>query len=82
MNCTIASIRSRATHYLLGIKELRERGVPGRVSSWRTVAGIKASNSDHHEMLDMLNQRDAEGLAHAVYKHLNRCREFSRASFE
>jgi DNA-binding GntR family transcriptional regulator len=64
------------------IRELRERGVPGRVSSWRTVAGIKASNSDHLEMLDMLKQRDGEGLAHIVYRHLNRWREFSKASFE
>lgn len=64
------------------IKELRERGVPGRAGGWQTVAGIRASNSDHLEMLEMLKRRDAEGLAHVVYKHLNRWREFSSASYE
>jgi hypothetical protein len=33
-------------------------------------------------MLDMLKRRDAEGLAHIVYRHLNRWREFSRPSPE
>jgi DNA-binding GntR family transcriptional regulator len=64
------------------IKELRERGIPGRAGSWATLAGVHASNSDHLEMVEMLKRRDAEGLAHVVYRHLNRWREFSKPSPE
>jgi len=64
------------------IKELRERGIPGRSSAWDSVAGLKASNEDHQAMLDMLKRRDAEGVAHIVYRHLNRWREFSKPSPE
>jgi DNA-binding GntR family transcriptional regulator len=64
------------------IKELRERGIPGRSGSWDAMAGLHASNADHLAMLDMLRRRDAEGLAHVVYRHLNRWREFSKPSPE
>jgi len=64
------------------IKELRERGIPGRSSTWDAMAGLHASNSDHLAMLDMLRRRDAEGLSHIVYRHLNRWREFSKPSPE
>lgn len=59
------------------IRDLRERGAPGHASgTWNRVAGIRASNTDHMEMLEMLKRRDGEGLAHSVYRHLNRWREF------
>jgi DNA-binding GntR family transcriptional regulator len=64
------------------IKELRERGIPGRSGTWDALAGVHASNEDHLAMLDMLRRRDAEGLAYVVYRHLNRWREFSRPSPE
>ncbi len=64
------------------IKELRERGIPGRSGTWDAMAGLHASNSDHLAMLELLRRRDAEGLAHVVYRHLNRWREFSRPSPE
>lgn len=64
------------------IKELRERGIPGRSGTWDAMAGLHASNSDHLAMLELLRRRDAEGLAHIVYRHLNRWREFSKPSPE
>jgi DNA-binding GntR family transcriptional regulator len=64
------------------IKELRERGMPGRSSGWQAPGGLQASNEDHLEMLEMLKRRDAEGLAHIVYRHLNRWREFTKPSPE
>lgn len=64
------------------IKELRERGLPGRSSGWQAPGGLQASNADHLEMLEMLKRRDAEGLAHVVYRHLNRWREFTKPSPE
>ena len=64
------------------IKELRERGIPGRSGTWDALAGVQASNEDHLAMLDMLRRRDAEGLAYIVYRHLNRWREFSKPSPE
>ena len=60
------------------IRELRARGIPGRSGTWDTLAGVKASNEDHLSMLEMLKRRDADGLAHIVYRHLNRWREFSK----
>ena len=60
------------------IRELRARGIPGRSGTWDTLAGVKASNEDHLSMLETLKRRDAEGLAHIVYRHLNRWREFSK----
>lgn len=59
------------------ILELRERGLPGRSGSWETVAGMRASNEDHRQMVEMLNKRDADGLSYTIYRHLNRWREFS-----
>ncbi|MDB5366040.1 MAG: hypothetical protein JWM77_1967 [Rhodospirillales bacterium] len=64
------------------IKELRERGLPGRSSAWEAPGGLAASNADHLEMVDSLKRRDAEGLAHVIYRHLNRWREFSKPSPE
>lgn len=64
------------------IKELRERGIPGRSGTWDAMAGVHASNTDHLAMLELLRRRDAEGLAHIVYRHLNRWREFSKPSPE
>lgn len=58
------------------IQELRERGVHNKPGTWSTVAGIRASNMDHLEMLEMLKRRDGEGLAHTVYAHLNRWKEY------
>lgn len=58
------------------IRELRERGIPGRSGSWSRVAGIRASNADHREMVELLKRRDGEGLSHVIYRHLNRWREF------
>ena len=60
------------------IRELRERGVPGRGGAWGTVAAIRTSSADHRDMLAMLRRRDPEGLAHSVYRHLYRWREYSR----
>lgn len=60
------------------IRELRERGAPGNAAgTWHTVSGIRASNTDHLEMIEMLRRRDGEGLAHSIYRHLNRWREFA-----
>lgn len=61
------------------IQELRERGAHNKPGTWSTVAGIRASNTDHLEMLEMLRRRDGEGLAHSVYGHLNRWREYGVA---
>lgn len=58
------------------IQELRERGAHNKPGTWSTVAGIRASNTDHVEMLEMLRRRDGEGLAHIVYNHLNRWKEY------
>jgi DNA-binding GntR family transcriptional regulator len=60
------------------INELRQRGIPGRRGLWDAVKSVKASNADHHEMLEMLERRDADGLAAVVYRHLNRWRKYSR----
>ncbi|HYE49514.1 MAG TPA: GntR family transcriptional regulator [Azospirillaceae bacterium] len=60
------------------IRELRERGVPGRGGSWRTVTAVRTSSLDHREMLEMLRRRDPEGLAHVIYRHLYRWREYSQ----
>jgi DNA-binding GntR family transcriptional regulator len=60
------------------IRELRERGMPGRRSIWQTVKSVKNSNEDHFEMLETLKRRDADGLAAAVYRHLNRWRKASK----
>lgn len=64
------------------IQELRERGAHNKPGTWSTVAGIRASNVDHLEMLDMLRRRDGEGLAHAVYNHLNRWKEYGAVDQE
>lgn len=60
------------------IQELRERGVPGRAGGWNTLAGIRASHEDHKQMVEMLRNRDADGLGYTIYRHLNRWREFSK----
>ena len=57
--------------------EMRERGLPGRRGGWDTVTGIRASNDDHGQMVEILKRKDAEGIAYVVYRHLNRWREFS-----
>ncbi len=62
------------------IRELRERGIPGRGGGWDTVAGMRASNDDHRQIVEMLRQRDAEGLGYTIYRHLNRWREFTKPS--
>lgn len=64
------------------IQELRERGAHNKPGTWNTVAGIRASNTDHLEMLEMLRRRDGEGLAHAVYCHLNRWKEYGATETE
>lgn len=60
------------------IHELRQRGIPGRRGAWDAVAGRKASNEDHTKMVEMLRNKDADGLGYVVYNHLNRWREYSR----
>jgi len=60
------------------INELRQRGIPGRRGLWDTVKSVKASNADHREMLEMLERRDADGLAAVVYRHLNRWRKYAK----
>ncbi|HYC38592.1 MAG TPA: GntR family transcriptional regulator [Usitatibacter sp.] len=60
------------------INDLRQRGIPGRRGLWDTSKSLKASNEDHFEMLQMLKRRDADGLAAAVYRHLNRWRKYSK----
>jgi DNA-binding GntR family transcriptional regulator len=60
------------------INELRQRGIPGRRGLWDAMKSVKASNADHHEMLEMLERRDADGLAAVVYRHLNRWRKYSK----
>ena len=60
------------------IRELRERGMPGRRALWDTARSVRNSNEDHFEMLDTLKRRDADGLAAAVYRHLNRWRSASK----
>ncbi len=64
------------------IKEMRERGLPGRVGSWNTLKAIRASNDDHATMVDMLRKKDSEGIAYVVYRHLNRWREFSQPDMQ
>ncbi|HZD54443.1 MAG TPA: GntR family transcriptional regulator [Woeseiaceae bacterium] len=59
-------------------QELRERGIPGRRGSWDALRGRRASAEDHARMVDMLRNKDAEGLCYVIYHHLNRWREFSR----
>ena len=59
------------------IRELRERGTFGDTGTWGTFAGVQASGADHREMLAMLRKRDSDGLAHVIYRHLNRRREFT-----
>ena len=59
------------------IIEMRERGLPGRSGGWDTVAGIRASNDDHAEMVEMLKKKDPDGMAYIIYRHLNRWREFT-----
>jgi DNA-binding GntR family transcriptional regulator len=63
-----------ATH----IRELRESGVPGRTGSWSTTTAIRTSALDHHDMLECLRRQDAEGLAHVIYRHLYRWREYAQ----
>lgn len=58
------------------IRELRERGSGFASGTWDNLAGVRRSNADHLEMLEMLRRRDGEALAHSVYRHLNRWREF------
>lgn len=60
------------------IRELRERGIPGRKGGWDTVAGTRASNEDHRQMVEMLRRQDADGLSYTIYRHLNRWREFTK----
>jgi len=60
------------------IRDLRERGMPGRRGLWDAAKSVRNSNEDHFEMLEALKRRDAEGLAAAVYRHLNRWRKSSR----
>jgi DNA-binding GntR family transcriptional regulator len=60
------------------IRDLRERGMPGRRGLWEAMKSVKNSNDDHFEMLEALKRRDADGLAAAVYRHLNRWRKSSR----
>jgi len=60
------------------IRELRERGLPGRRGGWDTIAGRRASSEDHARMVEMLRKRDADGLCYVIYNHLNRWREFTR----
>ncbi len=57
------------------IRNLRERGIPGRKGMWDAQKSIKASSADHMEMLEMLKRRDADGLASVVYRHLNSWRK-------
>lgn len=60
------------------IRDLRERGMPGRRGLWDARKSVKESNEDHFEMLEALKRRDPDGLASAVYRHLNRWRKSSR----
>lgn len=60
------------------INDLRQRGIPGRRGLWDTVKSVKASSVDHREMLEMLERRDADGLAAVVYRHLNRWRKYAK----
>ena len=60
------------------IRDLRERGMPGRRGLWDAVKSVTNSNDDHFEMLEALKRRDGDGLASAVYRHLNRWRKSSR----
>ena len=60
------------------IRDLRERGMPGRRGLWDARKSVRESNDDHFEMLEALKRRDADGLAAAVYRHLNRWRKSSR----
>ena len=60
------------------INEMRQRGIPGRRGLWDTMKSLRASSSDHYEMLEMLRRRDTEGLAAVVYRHLNRWRKYSK----
>ena len=53
-------------------------GMPGRRGLWDAMKSVRNSNDDHFEMLEALKRRDADGLAAAVYRHLNRWRKSSR----
>lgn len=60
------------------IRNLRERGIPGRKGMWDAQKSIKASSADHYEMLEMLQRKDADGLAAVVYRHLNSWRKHAK----
>lgn len=62
------------------IRNLRERGIPGRQGMWDAQKSIKESSADHLEMLDMLKRRDSDGLASVVYRHLNSWRKHAAPS--
>lgn len=66
------------------IHALRQRGIPGAANDggvWRTVGGLTRSHQDHVEMVELLEKRDADGLAQLVDVHINRTRAlFSKAS--
>lgn len=62
------------------IRNLRERGIPGRKGMWDAQKAIKASSVDHFEMLEMLRRRDTDGLAAVVYRHLNGWRRHGAAA--
>lgn len=60
------------------IQALRQRGIPGSANDggvWRTVGGLARSHEDHMQMLQLLEERNAEGLATLVDCHINRTRE-------
>lgn len=59
------------------IRELRERGTPGRREGWNTLAAIRASARDHREMVQHLKARDATRVCETIHRHLYRWREFA-----
>lgn len=59
------------------INELRERNLPGAWSSWASPARMRASSSDHQQMVAALRQRDAELMSEAITNHLTSWKRYS-----
>ena len=59
------------------IREARERQIPGALDIWISPRRIRQSAQDHHDIVDAIQRRDAEGYARLIRSHILRdIREF------
>lgn len=54
------------------IREMRERGQDGTTGRWYTLAGVRLSAREHHDMIAAIRDRDAETLRRLIDQHINR----------